>query len=112
MALAFAEVLVQGDPGTTVEVGVLRFRKPGPQKLTLTRAMVQFPPVTAKMMPDQVGVVEVGSLEGPNLKDAAAKVADLEKQGAKRLVLDLRHCATGGPEEGSKVGTRFLDKGR
>jgi carboxyl-terminal processing protease len=63
------------------------------------------------MMPDQVGVVEVGSLEGQNLKDAAAKVEDLEKQGAKRLVLDLRHCATGGPEEGAKLANLFLDKG-
>lgn len=111
MPLAFAQLLLQGDPGTTVEVGVLRFRKPEPQKLTLTRAAVHFPPVTAKMMPDQVGVVEVGSLEGQNLKDTAAKVEDLEKQGAKRLVLDLRHCATGGPEEGAKLANLFLDKG-
>jgi carboxyl-terminal processing protease len=111
MPLAFAQLLLQGDPGTTVEVGVLRFRKPEPQKLTLTRAAVQFPPVTAKMMPDQVGVVEVRSLEGQNLKDTAAKVEDLEKQGAKRLVLDLRHCATGGPEEGAKLANLFLDKG-
>src|SRR5579871_583791 len=63
MPLAFAQLLLQGDPGTTVELGVLRFRKPEPQKLTLTRAMVQDPPVTAKMMGDQVGVVEVESLE-------------------------------------------------
>jgi carboxyl-terminal processing protease len=111
MPLAFAQLLLRGDPGTTVEVGVLRFRKPEPQKLTLTRAMVQVPQVTAKMMPDQVGVVEVGSLEGQNLKDAATKVEDLEKQGAKRLVLDLRHCATGGPEEGAKLANLFLDKG-
>jgi carboxyl-terminal processing protease len=111
MPLAFAQLLLEGDPGTTVEVGVLRFRKPEPQKLTLTRAAIQIPPVTAKMMPDQVGVVEVGSLEGQNLKEAAAKVEDLEKQGAKRLVLDLRHCATGGPEEGAKLANLFLDKG-
>jgi len=111
MPLAFAQLLLEGDPGTMVEVGVLRFRKPEPQKLTLTRAMIQVPAVTGKMMPDQVGVVEVGSLEGQNLKDTAAKVEDLEKQGAKRLVLDLRHCATGGPEEGAKLANLFLDKG-
>ena len=111
MPLAFAELLLQGDPGTTVEVGVLRFRKPEPQKLTLTRAMIQYPAVTAKMMPDEVGVVEVESLEGQNVKDVAAKIEDLQKQGAKRLVLDLRHCATGGPEEGAKLANLFLDKG-
>src|SRR6202140_3964903 len=56
MPLAFAQLLLEGDPGTTVEVGVLRFRKPEPQKMTLTRAMIQYPAVTAKMMPDQIGL--------------------------------------------------------
>jgi carboxyl-terminal processing protease len=41
MPLAFAEILLDGDPGTTVEVGVLRFRKPEPQKITLTRAAIE-----------------------------------------------------------------------
>ena len=111
MPLAFAEILLQGDPGTTVEVGVLRFRKPEPQKITLTRAVIEYPAVTAKMMPDQVGLIDVPSLEGHNLKDVAAKIEDLQKQGAKRLVLDLRHCATGRPEDGTKLANLFLDKG-
>jgi len=36
----------------------------------------------------------------------------LQKQGAKKLVLDLRHCATGGPEQGEKIAELFLDKGQ
>jgi carboxyl-terminal processing protease len=111
MPLAYAQLLLEGDPGTTVEVGVLRFRKPEPQKMTLTRAMVQYPAVTAKMMPDQIGLVQAESLEDSHVKDIAAKVEDLQKQGAKRLVLDLRHCATGGPEQGTKLANLFLDKG-
>jgi carboxyl-terminal processing protease len=111
MPLAFAELLLEGDPGTTVEVGVLRFRKPEPQKLTLTRATIQYPAVTAKMMPDQVGVIQAESLEDNHVKDIAAKIEDLQKQGAKRLVLDLRHCSTGGPDQGAKLANMFLDKG-
>ena len=111
MPLAFAQILLEGDPGTTVEVGVLRFRKPEPQKITLTRAVIEIPAVTAKMLPDQVGLITIPSLESHNLKDVAAKVQELEKQGAKNLVLDLRHCATGGPEDGTKLANMFLDKG-
>lgn len=111
MPLAFAELLLEGDPGSTVEVGVLRFRKPEPQKITLTRAIIDYPAVTAKMMPDQVGVITVLSLEGQRVKDVAAKVEDLQKQGAKKLVLDLRHCSTGTPEAGTKLANLFLDKG-
>src|SRR5216684_2770703 len=109
--LAFAELLLEGEPGTTVEVGVLRLRKPEPQKITLTRAAVQFPAVTAKMEPEQVGLIQAQSLEGSKVKEIAAKVEELQKQGAKRLVLDLRHCSTGGPEEGTKLANLFLDKG-
>ncbi|HEX6897528.1 MAG TPA: S41 family peptidase [Bryobacteraceae bacterium] len=112
MPLAFAQLLLEGDPGTTVEVGVLRFRQPEPQKLTLTRAVITFPSVTSKMMDDQVGLVQVESLEGQNVQQAAEKIADLQKQGAKKIVLDLRHCATGGPEQGEKLAELFLDKGK
>ncbi len=111
MPLAFAEMLLRGEPGSTVEVGVLRFRKPEPQKLTLTRAAIRYPPVTAKMLADQIGLIKVESLEGNNVKDVGAKIEDLQKQGAKRLVLDLRHCATGTPADGIAVANMFLDKG-
>src|SRR5271154_87033 len=111
MPLAFAELLLQGDAGSTVELGVLRFRKPEPQKLTLTRAVVEYPAVTAKMLPDQVGLIQAARLDGNRVKDIAAKVEELQKQGAKELVLDLRHCATGGPEAGEQLANVFLDKG-
>jgi carboxyl-terminal processing protease len=111
MPLAFAELLLEGEPGTTVEVGVLRLRKPEPQKITLTRAALQYPAVVAKMEPEQVGLIQAQSLEGSKVKEIAAKVEELQKQGAKRLVLDLRHCSTGGPEEGTKLANLFLDKG-
>ena len=111
MPLAFAEILLQGDPGSTVELGVLRYRNPEPTKLTVTRAMIHFPVVLSKMLPDHVGLVQVESLEGNNVKDVAAKVIELQKQGAQRLVLDVRHCATGGPDEGVNLANLFLDKG-
>ncbi len=111
MPLAFAEMLLQGEPGSTVELGVLRYRNPEPTKLTLTRAPLRYPVVLSKMLPDQIGLVEAESLEGNNVREVAAKVEDLQKQGAKRLILDLRHCATGDPDTGIALANLFLDKG-
>ncbi len=111
MPLAFAEMLLKGDAGSNVEVGVLRFRKPEPTKVTLTRQMVHYPAIAGKMLPGEVGNLQVESIAGNNVKDLAAKVQDLEKQGAKRLILDMRHCATGSPEQGIAVANLFLDKG-
>lgn len=111
MPLAFAELLLRGDPGTTVELGILRYRNPEPTKITLTRAAIHYPVPVAKMLANQIGLVQTQSLEGANVKDVAADVQDLQKQGAQRLVLDLRHCATGSPNEGVTLANLFLDKG-
>ena len=111
MPLAYAEMLLQGDPGSTVEIGVLRFRNPEPTKLTITRAALHYPQVASKMLPEQVGWIKVQSLAENAVKETAAKVEELQRQGAKRLVLDLRHCATGGPREGIALANLFLDKG-
>jgi carboxyl-terminal processing protease len=111
MPLAFAQLLLKGDAGSTVEIGVLRFRKPEPQKLTLTRVMIQYPAVTEKMLPDQIGLITAASLLDDRVKEVSADVEDLQKQGAKQLILDLRHCATGGPEAGEQLANLFLDKG-
>ncbi len=111
MPLAFAEMLLQGDPGTTVELGVLRYRNPEPTKLTLTRSPLRYPVVLSKMLPDQIGLIEAESLEGNNVREVANDVTALQKQGAKRLILDLRHCSTGDPDTGIALANLFLDKG-
>jgi carboxyl-terminal processing protease len=115
MPLAFAEILLRGDNGTSVEVGVLRVRKAEPQKITLIRAPLTYPPVSGRMVTDQgpepIGVIQTSTLLPGRVKDIAAKIAELEKQGAKRLILDLRHCSTGPPEEGVALANLFLDKG-
>ena len=111
MPLAYAEILLQGDAGSEVEVSVLRVRKPEPQKLTLARAMVKYPAVTAKVLADGVGHIRIRSFEPGKAKEIAAAIKDLEKQGAKRLVLDLRNSAAGATEEGIAAANLFLDKG-
>src|SRR5258708_1135138 len=81
MPLAYAEMLLVGDSGTSVEVSVLRIRKPDPQKISLMRGAVKYPAVTTKLLPDDVGLVQVGSLETGKLDEVTAAVRGLEKQG-------------------------------
>jgi carboxyl-terminal processing protease len=115
MPLAFAEIMLQGDPGSTVEMSVLRASRQDPQKTVLTRGPVVFPPVAARMVtdqgPDPVGVISTVTLDAARVKEIAQKLSDLEKQGAKRFILDLRHCSTGAPEDGVALANLFLDKG-
>ena len=46
------------------------------------------------------------------VKQVAAAVQQLQKDGAQKLMLDLRNCATGTPEDGIALANLFLNKGR
>ena len=110
MPLAFAELLLQGDAGTPVELGVIRVRRSEPSKMTVTRAQIANPPVTGRLQ-GKTGIIAVPGLQAGRAKDVAAQIASLEKQGASRLVLDLRHCSTGSDEEGVALASLFMDSG-
>lgn len=110
MPIAFARLLLKGAPGSTIELSVLR-RKPEPQKLTLTRVAIAVPAIESKMMPENVGYIKVPAMSPAKSTEVAAAVAALTKQGAKRLLLDLRYCASGSAEDGIDLANLFLDKG-
>ena len=112
MPLAYAEMMLLGEPGTSIELGVMRFRNPEPSKMALVRAPILWPAVTTKMLPDGIGLVIVPTLEANRRADVAAAIQTLEKQGAKKLILDLRNCATGAPEEGIALANLFVESGR
>jgi len=111
MPLAFADLLLEGDPGTTVDVTVLRLRKPDPLTIKLTRTEIKSPPLVARMADDQTGLVQINELNAGAADRVAAAVKDLEKRGARRLVLDLRHNTVGADDEGIALANLFLDKG-
>ena len=115
MPLAFAEILLQGEPGSSIEMSVLTPKQADPQKMTLVRAPLVYPAVTGKLItdqgPDAIGLIATSTLQAGRAKDIAQKINDLEKQGAKRLMLDLRYCALGPDDEGIAVANLFMDKG-
>lgn len=111
MPLAYAELLLKGDANTTVELGVLRFGHSEPQDMNLIRTSVQPPAVSAKLMPDQVGYIKPYAVDTQRVHEVRNKIAELDKQGAKRFVLDLRDSSTGNPEDGVRLANLFVDKG-
>ena len=111
MPLAYAKMLLEGEAGTPVDLTVVRVRRPEPQKLKLTRAMIAYPAVEAKMLPDQVGYIRPETLAPGKVREVAAAVDRLKSQGAKKLVLDLRNCSVGAPDEGVALANLFLSKG-
>src|SRR6202522_1323340 len=111
MSLAEIRSLLSGDVGSTITVAVVRPRRAEPQKIVITRDLVAIPPVADKLMADGVGYIQVDAFPEGKAQEIAAKIRDLQKQGAKKLVLDLRNSAGGEESEGVSTANLFLNHG-
>jgi len=112
MPLAYAAMLLRGEPGSTVELTVIRARHPEPAPLKLTRAMIAVPAVETRMLDNKVGYINVDAMSPEAVKQVAATVQQLTKDGAQKLMLDLRNCGTGEPEDGVALANLFMKTGR
>ena len=112
MPLAYAKVLLEGESGTSVELSVVRVRQGEPQTVKLIRVHLTPPPVDNSMLAGQVGYINIDVLGPAQVKEAAEAVRKLQKEGAQKLIVDLRNCAVGAPEDGIALANLFLDKGR
>src|ERR1700722_18714357 len=111
MSLAEVRSLLSGDVGSTITVAVVRPRRAEPQKIVITRDLVTIPPASDKVLADNVGYIKVDSFPQGESQEIAGKIRDVQKDGAKKIVLDLGNCAGGGEAEGIAVANLFLDHG-
>jgi carboxyl-terminal processing protease len=111
MSLAEIHSMLSGEVGSTLNVAVVRPRHAEPQKIVITRDVVVIPPVSEKMLADNVGYIQVDAFPEGKSQEIADKIRDLQRQGAKKLVLDLRNSASGLESEGVATANLFLDHG-
>src|SRR5690242_8468683 len=111
MSLAEIHSLLLGQPGSNLNVSVVRARRAEPTRTVITRDIVTVPPVTDKMVEDGIGYIQVDAFNKGKAQEVAAKVRALQKAGAKKLILDLRNCAEGDESEGIAVANLFLNHG-
>jgi carboxyl-terminal processing protease len=111
MSLAEIRNLLLGQPGSNLNVAVVRARRAEPQKTVITRDIVNVPPVADKMVEDGIGYIQLDAINKGKSQEVASKIRALQKSGAKRLILDLRNCAEGEEAEGIAVANLFLNHG-
>lgn len=111
MSLAEIRGDMIGEAGSRVECSIIHTRKIEPQKVTITRELVNAPAPTEQIMPDSVGYIKALVLTKGKAQDVAAKIKSVQKEGAKKLILDLRDDSDGDEEEGVAVANLFLNHG-
>jgi carboxyl-terminal processing protease len=111
MSLPEIRNALSGAPGSTVNVSVVRARRAEPQKMSIARDVIIIPPVSDKMVEENIGYIKVDALTKGKAQEIATKIKSLEKSGAKKFILDLRNTSQGEESEGVATANLFLNHG-
>jgi len=109
ISLYDARQLLNGAPGTEVKLRILRSNA-RPMTVAVKRSTFRAPAAEAKLE-GKIGILRINSLESGEAADAKARLQDLIKQGAQKIVVDLRSVAGGEIQEGVTVANYFIPSG-
>ncbi len=110
ISLYDAKQLLLGEPGTKVRLRVLRPNSK-PQTIAVERGNYKIPEAESRMEVGKVGIIKVYSLEEGEAKDIRNQLQSLIKQGAEKIILDLRGVAAGNLDEAVEVANLFIKDG-
>ena len=110
ISLYDAKQLLNGPAGSEVKLRILRANA-RPLTLTVKRSSFRAPAAEARMEAGRIGILRVNSFAEGEAADVRARVQDLLKQGAQKIVLDLRGTAGGSIDEAVAVANLFIKEG-
>lgn len=110
MALDEAVAKIRGPEGTSINLAIRHANEPV-KEITLTRSNIQIKTVAGKMLPDKIGYIRISMFNENTGNDFSQKYKELEAEGMKGIILDLRDNPGGLLEESVKVASKFVPKG-
>ncbi|HUA91621.1 MAG TPA: S41 family peptidase [Terracidiphilus sp.] len=110
LSLAVIRMMLEGKPGSTVDVMVIRPSKPDPEKVTLTRTVVPSPPLNQQDYENStILYLKPGELTTARVDEMAAKIKAAGK--GRKILLDLRDCTGDDPQQGLRLANFFIKQG-
>ncbi len=104
--------VMRGEPGTDVNLKVVRAGLGEPLHFTITRALIHVNYVEGKMIvAPGVGYLSLTSVSQEAPRELRTAIDELRSQGAHSLILDLRGNPGGILEQGVAIADLFLDRG-
>ena len=104
---------LMGPKGTKVSVGVMRYGEGGMKNFTITRDNIVTKSITATyMLNDTIGYMRIKSFGEATYTEMLSSLAQLNAQGMKGLVIDLRDNGGGYLQAAVNMANEFLPKDR
>lgn len=104
---------LKGENNTKVKVGILRYGSTKPKTIEITRGKVETHSVTATyMIDDNTGYIRIKNFGENTYSEMLVSLAQLQSEGFKNLVIDLRDNSGGYLESAVQMANEFLPKER
>ena len=100
--------MLKGKQGTKVEVEIVREGKKDPFKVTLIRDNIKLEMVESRMLESKIGYVSLLKFGNHTGEEIRKHVEDLQTQGMKGLILDLRSNPGGSLKESQDISSLFI----
>jgi carboxyl-terminal processing protease len=111
MSIGQAATLLSGEPGSSVTVSVIRRGHSEPIEIDVIHAKMQPPRLVEDKMAGDIAYLRVPAFEPGATIQIREKLSQIERQGAHKLILDLRDSAIGKIQEGVSTAQLFLNSG-
>ena len=114
MSLNDAVDIMRGEPGSKIELTIIREGADKPLTLELTRAIIKVKSVKFETLESGYGYLRISTFQSPtgqSVRDAITKLKENNDGKLKGLVLDLRNNPGGVLDAAVEVSDAFIDKG-
>ncbi|WP_302140045.1 S41 family peptidase [Halomonas alkalicola] len=112
LSLQEAVNLMRGEPGTRIELTILRRGESSPRTVTLTREVIRTESVRSELLEPGYGYLRVTQFQTRTGDQVAEQIRRLEREAPlSGLVLDLRNNPGGVLQAAVGVADAFLDSG-
>jgi carboxyl-terminal processing protease len=110
LSLAVIRLMLEGKPGTSVTLSVIRPRKPDPDKLTLVRTVAAEPSLAEQQYDNStILYLKSGPLTAMRVDEIAARLKSAGKN--RKILLDLRDSSGDDPQQGLRLANFFIKQG-
>ncbi len=111
MELMDAIALIRGPENTEVRLLLLREDLVEPLEVAITRASIDLPTVTYRMLDDGIAYVRLAEFNGQATSRLRAALSELQAQNPRALVFDLRSNPGGYLHIAVEVASQFIEDG-
>lgn len=102
---------LRGEPGSSFIIKIKRPSTGKEMKMKITRRTIQLPYLPYYgLLKNEVGYINYNNFNENSAKDVRRAFIDLKRQGAKKLIFDLRNNGGGSVQEAVSIVNMFLPK--